>query len=162
MPKFTSIVGYTSCGPTYIKSFLTIFGQCINVLNYKYIYIYIYIYIYLFSITTNPSIGAVKMLQWKLVTYTFLHHFAILQTLIVANSSTNFLFLDRMTFCGILCYSSREKGVLNFLLAFLVSCLVDPLPPGHHVGFNRNSFVSISVVLEDFLSTWLSLYTHCF
>ena len=41
MLKFTSIVGYTSCGPTYIKSVLTIFGQCINVLNYKYIYIYI-------------------------------------------------------------------------------------------------------------------------
>ena len=40
MLKFTSIVGYTSCGPTYIESFLTIFGQCINVLNYKYIYIY--------------------------------------------------------------------------------------------------------------------------
>ena len=39
MLKFTSIVGYTSCGPTYIESFLTIFGQCINVLNYKYIYI---------------------------------------------------------------------------------------------------------------------------
>ena len=35
MLKFTSIVGYTSCGPTYIESFLTIFGQCINVLNYK-------------------------------------------------------------------------------------------------------------------------------
>ena len=41
MLKFTSVVGYTSCGPTYIESFLTIFGQCINVLNYKYIYIYI-------------------------------------------------------------------------------------------------------------------------
>ena len=38
MLKFTSIVGYTSCGPTYIESFLTIFGQCINVLNYKYGY----------------------------------------------------------------------------------------------------------------------------
>ena len=35
MLKFTSIVGYTSCGPTYIESFLTIFRQCINVLNYK-------------------------------------------------------------------------------------------------------------------------------
>ena len=45
MLKFTSIVGYTSCGPTYIGRFLTIFGQCINVLNFKYIYIYIYIYI---------------------------------------------------------------------------------------------------------------------
>ena len=45
MLKFTSIVGYTSCGPTYIESFLTIFGQCINVLNCIYIYIYIYIYI---------------------------------------------------------------------------------------------------------------------
>ena len=31
MLKITS----TSCGPTYIKRFLTIFGQCINVLNYK-------------------------------------------------------------------------------------------------------------------------------
>ena len=36
MLKFTSIVGFTSCGPTYIESFLTIFGQCINVLNYDY------------------------------------------------------------------------------------------------------------------------------
>ena len=36
MLKFTSIVGYTSCGPTYIESFLTIFGQCINVLNYNF------------------------------------------------------------------------------------------------------------------------------
>ena len=44
MLKFTSVVGCTSCGPTYIESFLTIFGQCINVLNYIYIYIYIYIY----------------------------------------------------------------------------------------------------------------------
>ena len=35
MLKFTAIVGYTSCGPTYIESFLTIFGQCINVLNYN-------------------------------------------------------------------------------------------------------------------------------
>ena len=35
MLKFTSIVGYTSCGTTYIESFLTIFGQCINVLNYN-------------------------------------------------------------------------------------------------------------------------------
>ena len=35
MLKFTSIVGYTSCGPMYIESFLTIFGQCINVLNYN-------------------------------------------------------------------------------------------------------------------------------
>ena len=35
MLKFTSIVGYTSCGPTYIESFLTIFGQCINVSNYN-------------------------------------------------------------------------------------------------------------------------------
>ena len=35
MLKFTSIVGYTSCGPKYIESFFTIFGQCINVLNYK-------------------------------------------------------------------------------------------------------------------------------
>ena len=38
MLKFTSIVGYTSCGPTYIESFFTIFGQCINVLNYNFIY----------------------------------------------------------------------------------------------------------------------------
>ena len=30
MLKFTYIVGYTSCGPTYIESFMTIFGQCIN------------------------------------------------------------------------------------------------------------------------------------
>ena len=35
MLKFTSIVGYTSCGPRYIESFFTIFGQCINVLNYN-------------------------------------------------------------------------------------------------------------------------------
>ena len=35
MLKFTSIVGYTSCGSTYIESFLTIFGQCISVLNYN-------------------------------------------------------------------------------------------------------------------------------
>ena len=34
MLKFTSIVGYTSCAATYIESFLTIIGQCINVLNY--------------------------------------------------------------------------------------------------------------------------------
>ena len=38
MLKFTSIVGYTSCGPTYIDTFLTIFGQCINVLNYNMLY----------------------------------------------------------------------------------------------------------------------------
>ena len=36
--KFTSIAGYTSCRPTNIESFMTVFGQCINVLNYKYIY----------------------------------------------------------------------------------------------------------------------------
>ena len=35
MLKFTSIVEYTLCGPTYIESVLTIFGQCINVLNYN-------------------------------------------------------------------------------------------------------------------------------
>ena len=35
MLKFTSIVEYTLCGPTYIESFLTKFGQCINVLNYN-------------------------------------------------------------------------------------------------------------------------------
>ena len=35
MLKFTYIVGYTSCGTTYIESFLTIFGQCINALNYN-------------------------------------------------------------------------------------------------------------------------------
>ena len=35
MLKFTSVVGYTSCGPTYIERFLTIFGQCPNVLNYN-------------------------------------------------------------------------------------------------------------------------------
>ena len=39
MLKFTSIVGYTSCGLTYIESFFTIFGQCINVLNYKVVYL---------------------------------------------------------------------------------------------------------------------------
>ena len=33
MLQFTSIVGYTSRGPTYIESFFTIFGQCINLLN---------------------------------------------------------------------------------------------------------------------------------
>ena len=38
--NFTSIVGYRSCGPTYIESFFTIFGQCINVLNYKCNYMY--------------------------------------------------------------------------------------------------------------------------
>ena len=32
------IVGYTLCGPTYIESFLTIFGQCISVLNYNQSY----------------------------------------------------------------------------------------------------------------------------
>ena len=42
MLKFTSIVEYTSCGPTYIESFLTIFGQCINVLNYNIGYIHTY------------------------------------------------------------------------------------------------------------------------
>ena len=41
MLKFTSIVGYTSCEPTYIESFLIIFGQCINVLNYNNVYQYI-------------------------------------------------------------------------------------------------------------------------
>ena len=40
MLKFTSIVGYTSCGPTYIESFLTIFGQCISVLIDKTVYAY--------------------------------------------------------------------------------------------------------------------------
>ena len=42
MLKFTSIIGYRSCGPMYIERFLTIhvFGQCINVLNYKYVYTY--------------------------------------------------------------------------------------------------------------------------
>ena len=39
MLKFASIVGYASCGPMYIESFLTIFGQCINVLNYKMYYL---------------------------------------------------------------------------------------------------------------------------
>ena len=43
MLKFTSIVGYTSCGPTYIESFLTIFGQCINVLNYNLCYYHLYL-----------------------------------------------------------------------------------------------------------------------
>ena len=37
--KFTSIAGYTSCRPTYIESFMTIFGQCINVLNYNIEYL---------------------------------------------------------------------------------------------------------------------------
>ena len=46
MLKFTSIVGYTSCGPTYIESFLTIFGQCINVLNYNYSYTLLGYYFY--------------------------------------------------------------------------------------------------------------------
>ena len=36
--RFTSIAGYTSCRPTYMESFMTIFGQCINVLNYKKYY----------------------------------------------------------------------------------------------------------------------------
>ena len=31
--RFTCIVGYTSCRPTYFVSFITIFGQCINVLH---------------------------------------------------------------------------------------------------------------------------------
>ena len=31
---FTSIAGYTPCRPAYIEIFMTIFGQCINVLNY--------------------------------------------------------------------------------------------------------------------------------
>ena len=38
MLKFTSIVGYTLCGPTYIERFLTIFGQCISLLNYNCCY----------------------------------------------------------------------------------------------------------------------------
>ena len=50
MLKFTSIVGYTSCGLTYIESFLTIFGQCINVLNY------------------NLGYGACKLGIWKSLT----------------------------------------------------------------------------------------------
>ena len=33
--KFINIVGYTSCRPTHIESFMTIFGQCFNVLNYN-------------------------------------------------------------------------------------------------------------------------------
>ena len=45
MLKFTSIVGYTSCGPTYIESFLTIFGQCINVLNYNILYYPLVLYV---------------------------------------------------------------------------------------------------------------------
>ena len=39
MLKHTSVVGYTSCGPMYIESFFTIFGQCINVLNYNKLYL---------------------------------------------------------------------------------------------------------------------------
>ena len=62
MLKFTSIVGYTSCGPTYIESFLTIFGQCISVLNYKYIYIYIYTYISNLVIYSLAYCG----ITWKL------------------------------------------------------------------------------------------------
>ena len=53
----------------------------------------------------------------------------------MANSSTDLLFLDRMTLRGILCDSSQGERsvpsrVFNFLFAFL-SCLGDPLPPGH-------------------------------
>ena len=33
--KFTSIAGYAISRPTFIESFMTIFGQCINVLNYN-------------------------------------------------------------------------------------------------------------------------------
>ena len=41
MLKFTSIVGYKSCGDLRIsRVFLTIFGQCINVLNYNYDYLH--------------------------------------------------------------------------------------------------------------------------
>ena len=36
----TAGLDWTSCGPTYIQSFFTIFGQCINVLNYKISYHY--------------------------------------------------------------------------------------------------------------------------
>ena len=52
MLKFASIVGYTSCGPTYIESFLTIFGQCINVLNYK---------TYLLACDGNTEIPSLKL-----------------------------------------------------------------------------------------------------
>ena len=37
--KFTSMAGYTSCRPTFIENVMTIFGQCINVLNYKVVYL---------------------------------------------------------------------------------------------------------------------------
>ena len=40
--KFTYIVRYTLCRPTYIESFMTIFGQCINVLKYDARYIRIF------------------------------------------------------------------------------------------------------------------------
>ena len=46
MLKFTSIVGNMSCGPTCIESVLTIFGQCINVLNYKFLYMQLATYMY--------------------------------------------------------------------------------------------------------------------
>ena len=36
--KFTSVAGCTSLRPTYIESFRTIFGQCINVLSYNNVY----------------------------------------------------------------------------------------------------------------------------
>ena len=58
----------------------------------------------LFSNTTNPSIGGLLICRggqdvtMKLVTSTFSNQFAILQKLIVTNSSTELLFLDRMTF----------------------------------------------------------------
>ena len=51
MLKFTSIVGYTSCGLTYIESFFHIFGQCINVLNYKYNYCVTVLYVQLIELS---------------------------------------------------------------------------------------------------------------
>ena len=53
MLKFTFIVVYASCGPTYIESFFTIFGQCINVLNYKVIHMYACTYEGVKNVTTN-------------------------------------------------------------------------------------------------------------
>ena len=55
MLKFTSIVGYTSCGPTYIENFLTIFGQCTNVLNYKRCYSSPYAYAYAHGANKNQA-----------------------------------------------------------------------------------------------------------
>ena len=67
MLQFTSIVGYTSCGPTYIESFFfTKFGQCINVLNYNLEYVIIFLYshgmalLLLYSLFRRPVTQLVK------------------------------------------------------------------------------------------------------